>query len=74
LQTFKSQRFRKFWFFMGVGFISYVSDCMIGSMFRSDLPWYERSIYAGPGLLFTVLILLCGVVVLMFENSHEQLE
>lgn len=65
------QTFAVCWAF---GVISYLTDCLIVSTRNPppDVPWIERGIYSGIGILFTVGCFVAPIVMAISDRIESQ--
>ena len=56
------------------GAISYLTDILIVSTFDHppDVPWIERGIYSGIGILFTVGCFVAPILMAIFDRIDSQ--
>jgi hypothetical protein len=67
-------RFRTFVVCWAFGAMSYLADCLIVSALDhpSDVPWIERGIYSGIGILFTVGCFAAPILIAISDRIDSQ--
>ena len=67
-------RFHTFVVCWGLGAFSYLTDCLIVSTrdHPPDVPWIERGIYSGFGILFTVACFVAPILMAISERIDSQ--
>jgi hypothetical protein len=70
----KLSRFRTFVVCWAFGAMSYLTDCLIVSALDHppDVPWIERGIYSGIGVLFTVGCFVTPILIVIAERIDSQ--
>jgi hypothetical protein len=70
----KSNRFHTFAVCWAFGAISYLTDCLIVSTRNHppDVPWIERGIYSGIGILFTVGCFVAPILMAISDRIDSQ--
>jgi hypothetical protein len=70
----KLNRFKTFTVCWAFGVISYLTDCLIVSTFDHppDVPWIERGIYSGVGILFTVGCFVAPILMAISDRIDSQ--
>jgi hypothetical protein len=74
MKSTKLTRFQTFAVCWAFGAISYLTDCAIVSTRAPppDVPWIERGIYSGIGIVFTVACFVAPILMAISERIDRQ--